>query len=290
MKNHTRRSFIKYSTLAGVGLMFLPSCLGQTMPSTGIQLYTLRDQMSEDPSGTLARVASIGYKEVESAGYGERQYYGLSAKEFRKLLDEHGLKAVSGHYLSGKQAPEKQGSLINGWEQAVEDAVEVGQKYMVCAYLFDFERETLDAYKETAELLNKCGEVCKSNGIQLCYHNHAFEFETLQGQVPYNILLSETDKDLLKMELDLYWTRKAGIDPVQLFIENEDRFPLWHVKDMDKTGEFAAVGTGEIDFSQIFANKDKAGLGHFFVEQDKIIGDPFENIKTSYGNLQKIIA
>ncbi|UII30807.1 sugar phosphate isomerase/epimerase [Fulvivirga ulvae] len=290
MKNHTRRSFIKYSALAGVGLMVIPSCLSQAAPATGIQLYTLRDRMAEDPAATLGRIAAMGYKEVESAGYGERQYYGLSAKEFRKLLDDNGLKAVSGHYLSGKQAPEKQGSLTNGWEQAVEDALEVGQKFMVCAYLFDFERETLDAYKETAALLNKCGEIAKENGIQLCYHNHAFEFETLQGEVPYDILLSETDKELIKMELDLYWTRKAGVDPIQLFKENEGRFPLFHVKDMNEAGEFTAVGTGVIDFDQIFANRDKAGLKHFFVEQDRIEGDPFENVKTSYNNLQEIIA
>lgn len=270
--------------------MLLPSCLAQGAPPTGIQLYTLRDQMAKDVEGTLAKIASIGYKEVESAGYGERQYYGLSAKEFRKVLDAHDLKAVSGHYLSGRQTPDKQGSLINGWEQAVEDALEVGQKYMVCAYLFDTERETLEDYKQTAELLNKCGEISKKNGIQLCYHNHAFEFEELEGEVPYNILLSETDSDLLKMELDLYWTRKAGVDPLQLFGDHEGRFPLWHVKDMDDAGGFTAVGTGVIDYNQIFANREKAGLEHFFVEQDRIEGDPFENVKTSYSNLQKIIA
>lgn len=270
--------------------MFLPSCMAEAAPATGIQLYTLRDQMAVDPAGTLAKVASIGYKVVESAGYANGKYYGLSAKEFKKLLDDNGLKTVSGHYLSGKQAPETKGSLTNGWEQAVEDAAEAGQQYMVCAYLFDFERETLDDYKHTAELLNRSAEVCSKNGIQFCYHNHAFEFEKMQGEVPYDILLSETDKDLMKMELDLYWTRKAEVDPVQLFQQHQGRFPLWHVKDMNSAGEFTAVGTGVIDYKNIFDHKEQAGLDHFFVEQDRIEGDPFENVKQSYTNLQKIIA
>ncbi|ELR73751.1 sugar phosphate isomerase/epimerase [Fulvivirga imtechensis AK7] len=257
--------------------------------ATGIQLYTLRDQMAKDPSNTIEKVASIGYKEVESAGY-NGQYYGFSAKEFKKMLNENGLKTPSGHYLTGNHAPDQQGTLINGWEQAVDDAAEVGQEYMVLAYLFDNERETLDDYKTLIALINKSAEACKSRGVQFCYHNHAFEFETIEGAVPYDLLLQETDPDLVKMELDLYWTAKANVDPVELFKESPGRYPLWHVKDMDQAGEFAAVGTGTIDFQRIFDHKEDSGLKHFFVEQDQIKGDAYETISTSYKNVNKLLS
>ena len=270
--------------------MLMPSCMAASSNmGTGIQLYTLRDQMSNDPVGTLKKVSSIGYKEVESAGYNGK-YYGFSASEFRDLLNENGLKTPSGHYLTGNHAPDQKGTLINGWEQAVEDAAEVGQEYMVLAYLFDNERGSLDDYKKLTALINKSAEVCRNSGIQFCYHNHAFEFESLEGAVPYDILLKETDPDLVKMELDLFWTAKANVDPVKLFKESPGRYPLWHVKDMDQAGEFAAVGTGTIDFQRIFDHREDSGLKHFFVEQDQIKGDVYETISTSYKNVNKILS
>lgn len=269
--------------------MVLPSCLSKSAPATGIQLYTVRDQMAADAKGTLQKVASIGYKEVESAGYNGK-YYGFSAAEFKKILEDNRLTTPSGHYLTGRQMPDQKGTLTNGWEQAVEDAASAGQQYMVCAYLFDEERKTMDDYKQIAELLNRSGELCSKSGIQFCYHNHAFEFEKMDGQVPYDILLDETDENLVKMEADLYWLAKAGVDPVALFKAHQGRFPLWHVKDMDTSGDFTAVGTGTINYQNIFDHKRESGMKHFFVEQDKIEGDPFENITTSYNNVQKIIS
>ena len=172
--------------------------------------------------------------------------------------------------------------MLNDWDKAVDDAAEVGIKYMVCAYLSEEERGDLDQYKKVADQLNIAGERCKKSGIQLCYHNHDFEFKKQGDQYPYDVLLS-SDKNLVKMELDLYWVTKAGQDPIALFKKHPGRFPLWHVKDMDNTPEqaFAEVGSGTIDFKEIFKHKKEAGMKCFFVEQDKCPGDPFDSITKS---------
>lgn len=290
MKNDiNRRDFIKYSSLLSAGALLLPSCMLQPQASIGLQLYTVRDLMQSDAEGTLTKVANIGYKEVESAGYNEGLFYNMKPAAFKNMIVDLGLKHPSGHYMSGISNPEKVGTLSNGWEKVVEDAKEAGLTYMVLAYLTEEERRSIDDYKRLAELLNKAGEICKNNGVQLAYHNHDFEFQTIAGDLPYDILLNEVDSDLMVMELDLYWAVKAGFDPVELFSNHPGRFPLWHVKDMDTAGDFSEVGTGLIDFRKIFSAKEKAGLKHFFVEQDQTKGSPLESIQISYTNIKKIV-
>ena len=136
---------------------------------------------------------------------------------------------------------------------------------MVCAWLSPAERGSLEHYKQVAEDLNKAGEICKKAGIQLCYHNHDFEFIQENGKYPYEILLSATDKNLVKMEMDLYWMTKAKQDPIKTFNENPGRFPLLHLKDMDKTDKqmFTEVGNGIIDFKKILAHANTAGVKYF---------------------------
>ena len=161
---------------------------------------------------------------------------------------------------------------------------------MVCAYLSEAERGNLDHYKYVAEQLNKAGERCQKAGLQLCYHNHDFEFQGPAGsQLPYDLLLTSTDKKLVKMELDLYWITKAGQDPLALFKQHPGRFPLWHVKDMAKTPQksFTEVGNGSIDFKKIFARADEAGLQYFFVEQDSTPGSPFDSVTKSLAYIRK---
>src|SRR5258706_14376241 len=175
------------------------------------------------------------------------------------------------------------GTMLHEWDKAVDDAATVGIKYMVCAWLSPDERGGIDHYKKLASDLNKAAETCKKAGIQLCYHNHDFEFEKEDGKYKYDVLLNDTDKNLVKMELDLYWVNKAGVDPADLFNQHPGRFPLWHIKDMDNTPEhsFTEVGSGIIDFKKIFTHADKAGLKYFFVEQDKCPGSPFDSITKS---------
>ena len=269
------------------GLLIAPSLITPIKSKVGIQLYTVRDMMGESPEKTLEMLARIGYSQLESAGYQDRKYYGMSPADFRSLMEDNGLSMPSGHYTTGRV--NDFGVMTTSWDAAVEDARAVGQKYMACAYLFPEERKTIDQYKELTDLLNKCGEACKKAGIQFTYHNHDFELIELDGEMPYDILLNQTDPDLVKMELDLYWVTKAGHDPIDMFAKSPGRYPLWHVKDMDQEGNFAPVGTGTIDFKRIFSASRKAGLKHFFVEQDQIKGDVENAITTSYKSVSSLV-
>ncbi|GAB2699440.1 sugar phosphate isomerase/epimerase [Mucilaginibacter koreensis] len=258
----------------------------------GLQLYTVRDAMQKDPAGTLARLAQLGYNSLEGATYtGNELFYGMDAKAFSAVLKQNGLIMPSSHYRLGKEqfnGESQKGTIMRDWDKAVDDAAAIGVKYMVCAYLSQPERGTIDDYKTIADQLNKAGERCKQAGIQLCYHNHDFEFVAQDGKLPYDMLLN-TDKNLVKMELDLYWATRAGQDPIQMFEKYPGRFPLWHVKDMDRTPQhrFTEVGNGSIDFKNIFKHAKKAGLKYFFVEQDMTPGDPFISITQSINYIKK---
>ena len=288
----TRRSFLKTTSVLSAGLLIAPSEFKMKAPVIGLQLYTVRDAMEKDPKATLAHVAKIGYNSVEGATYtGTEKFYGMSPKEFSKVLKQNGLIIPSSHYRLGEEKDKGQtqkGTMLNDWNKAIDDAAEVGIKYMVCAYLSDAERGNLDHYKYVADQLNIAGEKCKKAGIQLCYHNHDFEFIKQDDKYPYDILMS-TDKDLVKMEMDIYWIKKAGQDPIALFKKHPGRYPLWHVKDMDNTPErsFTEVGNGIIDFKEIFKYKKLAGMKYFFVEQDKCPGSPFDSITQSIKYIKK---
>ncbi|HEY8658527.1 MAG TPA: sugar phosphate isomerase/epimerase [Hanamia sp.] len=288
----TRRSFLKTSTVLSAGLLMVPSEFKPKTSLIGLQLYTVRDAMANDPLATLAQVAKIGYTSVEGATYtGSEKFYGMSPSEFKKALKQNGLVIPSSHYRLGEEkvnGKAQAGTMLNDWSKAVDDAAEVGLKYMVCAYLSDAERGDLDHYKYVADQLNIAGERCKKNGIQLCYHNHNFEFIKQGDTYPYDILLG-TDKDLVKMEMDIYWIKRAGQDPIELFKKHPGRFALWHVKDMDKTPQedFAEVGSGIINFKEIFKYKKLAGMKYFFVEQDKCPGSPFDSITKSINYIKK---
>jgi len=255
-------------------------------------LYTVRDAMDKDPVSALAKVTQIGYTSVEGATYtGTEKFYGMSPSAFKKVLKQNGLVIPSSHYRLGEEKTNGEivsGTLLHDWNKAVDDAAEVGIKYMVCAYLSEAERGDLDHYKYVADQLNIAGERCKKSGIQLCYHNHNFEFEKQGDTYPYDILMA-TDKDLVKMEMDIYWIKKAGQDPIALFNKHPGRFPLWHVKDMDNTParDFTEIGNGIIDFKEIFKYKNKAGMKYFFVEQDKCPGTPFDSITKSIKYIKK---
>lgn len=203
--NITRQQFLKMGALAA-SAAFLPQLdvFAATSKKVGLQLYTLRDLMAKDPEGTLRKVAQLGYKEVEPFGYSDGKFFGKTPKEFAALIKELGMTAPSGHYTTGKTMPKTKGTLTNDWKRAVDDAAAIGQKYMVCAYLFPEERTKLDDYKAFADLFNKSAEVVKAAGMQFCYHNHDFEFVALDGKIPYDVLTSGTDKNLVKLELDLY--------------------------------------------------------------------------------------
>ena len=288
----TRRSFIKSTSLLSAGVLLAPSAFRLKPSLIGLQLYTVRDAMQKDPAETLSKVAKIGYNSVEGATYtGTQKFYGMDPSAFSKLLKDNGLVMPSGHYRLGEEKPKGEimkGTILHEWDKAVEDASAVGLKYMVCAFLSPDERGDPDHYKYVADQLNIAGERCKKAGIQLCYHNHDFEFVKQGDKYPYDILLG-ADKNLVKMEMDVYWVTKAGKDPVVLFNEHPGRFPLLHLKDMDNTPQkmFTEVGNGIINFKEIFRNKKEAGMKYFFVEEDKCPGSPFDSITQSISYIKK---
>lgn len=276
-----RKDFIKLSSLGFLGLYACGTSNFKSNTKTlAIQLYTVRDAISQDLEKTLERLAALDFTRLEIYGY-NRTFFGKTRNEFQSILKNTGMKVISSHHTTGLLHKE-QGTLLENWEKSVEDLEFIGAEYMVCSYLFPEER-TLENYKKLPELFNTSGEITKTAGIQFAYHNHDFEFEKFnEKQNVYDFILNNSSSDLVKMELDLYWMSKAGIDPLSYFEKYPKRFPLWHVKDM-KAGskDFAEIGNGTIDFERIFKAREKAGLQYWFLEQDSSDKDMFESIKIS---------
>ncbi len=284
-----RRNFIQ-TTVGASALVALQADLlaAPHAKTVGLQLYTLRDDIQKQGiEKMLEQVAKLGYKEVENFGYGGGKFFGKSPAEYSKLLKDNGLKAVSGHYMTGRSAKMASADgLTKTWPKIIDDAAAIGQKYAIIAYLVDDERKP-DDYKQLATLLNEGAETAKKAGLTMGYHNHDFEFtQRIDDQKPYDFLLKNTS---VKMEMDLYWVTKAGEKPTEYFATYPGRFPLWHVKDMTKTPEqeFAEVGTGSINFANLFAHAKQAGLKHYFVEQDVCKRPPLESIAISMANIKK---
>ncbi len=220
----------------------------------GIQLYTVRDHMAVDLNNTLQGIAAIGYQEVEFAGY-----FDHSPEEIRTILSGEGLASPSTHI------PLK--FIQNSPNQIIDTALTIGHEYIVMPWIMPHQR-SLYKYKEYIELFNKFGEQCQRVGLKFAYHNHDFEFEVIEGIRPIDLLIEETDNNLVSFELDLYWIIKAGEDPLRYIQKYPNRFPLWHIKDMANDGSMRDVGEGIIDFEEIFKLKRLSGLEHIYVEHD----------------------
>jgi sugar phosphate isomerase/epimerase len=181
----------------------------------------------------------------------------------------------------------KQVTLKDDYQQLADDAAEGGLSYLVCSFI---PVGTLDEIKTAVDVFSKAGEACKKVGVQFAYHNHTTEFDEVEGQRPFDYILSNTDKDMVKMELDLAWATKANQNPVALFKIHPGRFPLWHAKDLDKEKkEPAEVGSGIVDFKRIFNSAKESGMKYFFVEQDGA-PQPLQNVANSYNYLKKMLA
>lgn len=241
-----------------------------------VQLYTVRELAKQDMAGTLRALAEIGYPEVEFAGY-----HGHEPAAIRRMLDEARLTAPSAHVAI---------ELIRTEPESLLAAAEVvGHRYLILPWVQL--PKTVDAWRGLAGELDRFGRACRDRGIQLAYHNHDFEFVPVEGKLPYEVLVEECDPELVKMQLDLFWAVKAGQDPVAWFERHPGRFPLVHVKDMrDLRGaqEMVEVGTGDIDFGRIFSHAGRAGIVHYVVEHDNP-SDPMASVRTSYGNLRRLL-
>lgn len=293
--NQDRRSFLKAAALGSLGVFALSrSSFGKILetrgnyPAVGIQLYTVRDAMNANVKDALTQVAKIGYKNLELAGYGNGKFYGMEPTEFKKLVDDLGMTVISSH-----SGVEVKGVDTSNAEKMAEDHAKLGVKYLIQPWMVEARRKSADSYKQFVSELNLVGEVVKKHGMQFGYHNHNFEFTQVDGLVPYtDIFLKEADPSHVIFEMDIYWVTKAGFNPIDLFNKYPGRFQLWHVKDMEKSADqfFAPVGTGSIDYTELFKYKDKAGMKYFFVEQDNTRDKkPFDAIQTSYDNLTKKI-
>ncbi len=287
-----RRTFLETATTVTAATL-LTSRLGwaaadHKIEKVGVQLYTVRDQMKADFDGTIAKVAQIGYKEVEFAGY-----FGRTGQQVRAACDKNGLAAVSTHVQYDE--------LDDKFPSVIETSKTIAMKYIVCPWIPEELRKSPDIWKKAAEKFNHCGEQSKKAGMQFAYHNHWFEFLPVDGKLPYDELLKECDSNLVKMEMDLCWITAAGADPLKYFNLHPGRFPLVHVKDLKTlpkvtaggaqnygdTVDLTEVGSGVIDWKKIFAQSEKAGIKHYIVEHDHP-KQPFESIKTSCEYLEKV--
>jgi sugar phosphate isomerase/epimerase len=265
-----RREFLELAGLGTLSAIVPPHPQDPLVDPIGLQLYTVRTLMETSVPLTLEMVAKIGYREVEFAGY-----FGARPEQLRRWLDDLGLSSPAAH------VPVLDGNL----NQLFEAAAVLGHRYLVQASLPPQQRVSADSYRRVAAALNRAGEQARRRDLRVAYHNHDFEFSRRDDAVPYDILLQETDPELVTMELDLYWMTKAKRDPLAYFHHHAGRFRLCHLKDMDQRGRMTEVGRGRVDFPAILSQREKAGLRHFFVEHDHP-PDPIASVRASYSYLQ----
>lgn len=251
-----------------------PLAVPNRLGKIGVQLYTVREALARAFEGTLARVAGIGYRQVEFAGYFNR-----SPQHVRAALKTVGLDAPSAHIPLA--------DVRNHWHETLDAARVVGHRYLVCPSIDEGDRKTLDGLKAVAHEFNKAGEAAHAAGIQFAYHNHEWEFAPLEGRLPYDVLLEETDPKLVQFEMDIYWITHGGADPLAYFKRYPGRFPMIHAKDMDRQGQMEPVGRGGIDWVTIFRRQREAGIRYVFVEHDNA-ADPFQSIRDSYAYLRHL--
>lgn len=288
----TRRRFIQHTSSIVVGSLLLGKCTSTAATSKnsntinydlGVQLFTLMAVIDQDTKGTLKKLVNLGYKTIESAFSRQGGFYGQSAKAFAALAQDLGLSWQAHHVIGApfklppdaKIPTDENGNPIklpamlnlkNNMQQLVDETAEGGVKYLVCA---NIPTNTVEEVAEAVEILNKTGEACQKAGLQLVYHNHDWEFKKVGETTPYEVFLTQVSADLMKMELDLAWVTKAGVDPLELFEKHPGRFPLWHVKDIAADMlTLKPVGQGTVDFKRIFAQAEQAGLQFPFVEHD----------------------
>jgi sugar phosphate isomerase/epimerase len=306
-KSQSRREFLRVSAAGALGAIVLSQNSCRNIAKAGsraaaavdpktfgiaLQLYTIRDVIMTDIPGSLKQVSDAGYKYLELASYDDGKFYGYEPAEFKKLVNDLGMEILSSH-----TQVEAKGVTLDNAQKMAEDHAKIGAKYCIQPWVVEEARTTVDSWKKMVADWNKVGEIMKQHGLQFGYHNHNFEFANVEGKIPYyDILMPELDNNLVTMELDLFWATKAGQNPVQIFTNYPGRFQLFHMKDMytkqdpffttEGVTDFAPVGEGLINFKEILAAKDIAGMKYMIVEQDLTPdGKPFDAIRKSIINL-----
>lgn len=292
-----RRYFLKSTGILGLTAS-LPAWADKATyalkyPPFGIQVYTLNSIINAPGADTrtvLKQIADMGIKELETATGSGGLYYRHSAKEFASIVNDLGLKWI-GNHVGGlprsAQVPAGSRNLRDNLQQIVDEAAEGGCGWVICS---SSSINNLDEIKKTTEIFVKAGDSAAKNKMKFAYHNHQTEFAQIEGTSAFDYVLSNTDKHKVFMELDLAWATAAGMDPVALFKKYPGRFPLWHVKDLDKTsGKPCPVGQGKVDFKHIFENSGQSGVKHAFIEQDgsKSLEDPASSVQWLKANIYK---
>jgi sugar phosphate isomerase/epimerase len=299
-----RRKFILNTGAFAVGSFLLPIACTQRTGETrgsggsgrsgagnlgpiGLQLYSIRDVLEQDLKGNLEQLGKMGYREVESYPGKEGHYYGHSPEEFSKMVKDAGMELVSSHVGSGAQNAEsvawKNASLTQNFEGLVEQAAKTGQRYLTCSSLHDSFRQNSDDLKRAVDLFNRSGEMCKKAGMVFAYHNHDFEFEKIGNDVILDYLIENTDPELVKYELDMYWVARGGMKIEDYLRKYPNRFPLGHVKDMSKedNSKNTVIGSGEINYKEVLGVAKENGMQHFFVEQETYTMSSLESMRKS---------
>lgn len=268
-------------TLTAASLMSSSLFARSNETLTGIQLYSIRDDMKKDPLATLKALAEMGYKHVEHANYVNRKFYGYSAKEFKKVLDDLGMKMPSGHTVMGEQHwDDAKNDFTDLWKYTVEDAAIAGQQFVISPSLSQKLRSTKDSLKKYMDIFNKSGELCKKSGMKFGYHNHDFEFsEKLDGETMYDIMLTNTDPDLVMQQLDIGNLYNGGAKAIDIVKKWPGRFPSMHVKDEilsnggNEKYESTVLGTGIVSVKEVIdLGKKSGGTIHFIIEQESYQG------------------
>ncbi len=278
----TRRDFLKNITLVS-GVMATSSLQaeGKAVKSkkmkTGIQLWTVRDVINTDLSGTLTNLSKFGYNSLEPYGF-DGNFYGKSVGEFRKMCNGLGMDITSTHTSI---------TAANASEYTAK-AAEAGLEFLILPSFSGRPDKTLDDYKKVALEMNQIGEITRKAGISFGYHNHNHEFHAIDGKLPYDVLLAETDPTLVSFEMDIFWFIKGGQDPLTYFEKHPGRFNTWHIKDMGNDGESCIIGNGKINFRDLLKHSKKAGLKRIFVEQEQYSeGTPIYCAEQSCKYIQK---
>lgn len=229
----------------------------------GLQLWTIREDMMKDPKAVLKQVASFGYKQIESFEGKKGIFWGMTHTEFKKYMDDLGMKIVSTHC-----------DITKDFEKKAEQAAAIGMKYLICPYKGP--QKSLDNFKQFADEFNQKGEICKKNGIRFAYHNHDYSFTAMDGQFPQDIMMNNTDASLVDFEMDMYWVVAGGQDIETWLKKYPNRFRLCHVKDRTKNttekDSSCDLGTGSIDYAKILIAARQNGVQYFIVEQEKYEG------------------
>jgi sugar phosphate isomerase/epimerase len=269
--NSSRKEFLKATGLLIGGSVLSGHLFADTfspaakMKKLGIQLYTLRDDLPKDPKGILKKIASFGYQQVEGFEGEKGMFWGMTPKQFKVYLDSLGMKMVSSHCDIDKD-----------FEKKAAEAASIGMKYLLSAWVGP--QKTLDDYKKIADKFNERGRICKKHGIRFAYHNHDYSFVPLDGQVPQDVMMKDTDPSLVDFEMDIYWVVTAGEDPIAWLKKYPNRFRLCHIKDRkkdatpDQKDESVDLGEGSIDYPSIVKAAANYGMEYYILEQEKYEG------------------